>query len=138
MRIRSIKPDYFQDEDLADLGPYARILYLGLKSLADRRGRVEDRPRRIQVAVLPYDRDVDVDRLLNDLVRVGRVVRYDVGGQRLIWLPKFENEERIGGKEAQSESLLPEYVPTTTLRTGGKHQGSAGEAPRKQEWRAFG
>src|SRR5262245_4448792 len=59
-RARLLKPGFFTNEDLVELPPAARLLFAGLWTLADREGRLEDRPKRIKLAVLPYD-DVDVD-----------------------------------------------------------------------------
>ena len=59
-RTRNIKPGFFRNEDLAELGAYAMLLYAGLWTIADREGRLEDRPKRIKVDVLPYfDQPVD-------------------------------------------------------------------------------
>ena len=70
MRIRTIKPDFFKHDKVSDLKPLARLLFISLWCLADRRGRLEDRPKRIKVECLPYD-DCDVDALLWELHSAG-------------------------------------------------------------------
>lgn len=37
-RARNIKPSFFKNEDLADLNPFDRLLFIGLWCLADREG----------------------------------------------------------------------------------------------------
>jgi len=44
MRIRTVKPEFFADDDVADLSLSARLLFVGLLLVADREGRLEDRP----------------------------------------------------------------------------------------------
>ena len=65
-RSRNIKPGFFLNDELAECDPLARLLFAGLWCIADREGRLEDRPKRIKAEVLPYD-DCDVDELLNQL-----------------------------------------------------------------------
>jgi len=101
-RIRSIKPDFFTDEDLAELKPITRILFVGLWCIADGEGRMEDRPKFIKVTVLPYD-NCDVNAMLDDLDKSGFIIRYD----RFIAIPNFNKHQRITGKEADTQSKYP-------------------------------
>lgn len=128
-RIRTIKPDFYKSEQVAECHPLARILFQGLWTLADRRGRLEDRPKRIKIEVLPYD-DCDVDKLLDELVANNLIVRYESGGVKVIWCITFEKHQRITGKEAETESFLPEYDQGNNGETLGKHL-DASQLPRK-------
>ena len=98
-RIRTIKPDFFVDDEIANLRPLTRILFIGLWTLADRDGRLEDRPPKIQVQLLPYDR-VSVDRLLDELDAEDFVIRYSVDGKDYIQIRSFERHQRPHPKEA--------------------------------------
>lgn len=117
MRIRTIKPDFFKHDKISELKPLARLLFIALWCLADRRGRLEDRPKRIKVECLPYD-ECDVDGLLWELHSAGFLDRYEIDGVQLIEISSFEKHQRISGKEAESESDYPE-----------KQEGSIREAP---------
>lgn len=110
MRIRSLKPGFFKNEQLADLTPWHRILFAGLWCYADKEGRLRDRPKRIKVDVFPYD-DVSMDVLLWDLTRAGLIRRYLVGSQPLIDIPTWHAHQRPRLDEAESE--LPEYASGT-------------------------
>lgn len=126
MRIRSIKPDFFHDDRLAELEPLARLLFAGLWCCADSEGRLEDRPKRIKVDCLPYD-DCDVDGLLGDLEKGGFILRYEVDGERYILVRNFLKHQRISGKEATAKSTLPPPPKS------GKQRGSSGEAPVQRQ-----
>ncbi|HGL4641597.1 TPA: hypothetical protein ACKFAW_004883, partial [Enterobacter hormaechei] len=67
------------NEDLAELDPLARLLFIYLWMLADREGRLEDRPKRIKAEALPYD-NVDADLMLDDLAKAGFIHRYEAAG----------------------------------------------------------
>jgi len=112
-RIRTIKPEFFLDERLADLefesGLPLRLAFAGLWTQADREGRFEWRPRRLKAAILPYD-EVDFGSTLEALSEGGFVVRYSPsGGQEpglFGWIPGFPKHQSINHKE--SPSRLPE------------------------------
>ena len=107
-RSRNIKPGFFENEDLADCGPYAMLLFAGLWTLADRAGRLEDRPRRIKAQLLPYF-DVDVDDELCKLEEGGFVTRYmALDGQRYIQIVNFTRHQNPHIKEAPSTIPAPD------------------------------
>lgn len=87
-RSRNIKPGFFSNEDLAECTPWARLCFAGLWTLADREGRLEDRPKRIKGELFRYD-SIEVEPLLRELERYGFIVRYEVDGGRFIQVSKF-------------------------------------------------
>lgn len=103
-RIRSIKPSFFLNEDLACLSFAHRLCFVGLWTAADREGRLEDRPRRLKAALFPYD-DIDMDVLLTDLAEKGFIVRYDADGAPAISIPHFLKHQRP--KNDEHVSLIP-------------------------------
>jgi hypothetical protein len=124
MRIRTIKPSFFTNDQVAELKPLTRLLFIGLWCMADVAGRLEDRPRRIKVALLPYDSH-DVETALADLASAGFIKRYVANGVRVIQVVNFDKHQRIMGKEAETESTFPPFTGETT----GKHPGNNGETP---------
>lgn len=121
MRIRSIKPEFFKHEDLAELEPYARLLFIGLWCLADANGVLEDRPKRIAIEVFPYN-FTDVSPLLHQLHEADFIIRYSVAGKDYIQVPSFREHQRLSGKEAQSDGLYP--IPNGEATV--KQRGSSG------------
>lgn len=117
VRIRSIKPSFFVNDDLAELDPLTRLLFIGLWCLADREGRMEDRPNRIRAAVLPYD-VCDVDEMLHQLASKGCIKRYQVAHQNYITIINFAKHQRPHYKEVASE--IP--PPTSDDSTSPQHQ----------------
>ncbi len=70
----------------------ARILFAGLWCIADKQGRLEDRPRRIKSEILPYD-DCDIEELLDELACKGFIVRYAVEYAYCIQILNFEKHQ---------------------------------------------
>jgi hypothetical protein len=124
-RIRSIKPSFFLDEDLAELPFEHRLAFVGLWTMADGAGRLRDRPKRIKVELFPYD-DVNMQQILECLAEKGFIVRYKVGDGCFIQVTNFRKHQRISGKECSEQSEFPECET-------GKQRGSSGEAVIAQE-----
>ena len=84
MRARNIKPGFFTNDQVLECEPLARLLFAGLWGMADRKGRLEDRPKKIRIQVLPCD-NCDIDALLEQLRQRGLIQRYEANGQPYIW-----------------------------------------------------
>ena len=105
-RIRTIKPDFFKNEQLSELPAIARLLFVGLWTQADREGRMLDRPKRLKAEIFPYD-NVDLEKELSRLQNAGFIKRYEVGDLKVIQIDKFTKHQRITGSEAETKSDLP-------------------------------
>lgn len=121
-RSRNIKPGFFKNETLAELPPLARLLFIGTWCVADREGRLEDRPKRIMAEVLPYD-DGDPDELLDSLSRAGFILRYQVNDQRLIQVLNFSKHQNPHYKE-QASLLSAPGMPEVSPRQAPDMPGS--------------
>jgi len=127
-RIRTIMPEFFKHEVLAEHSPAERLAFIGLWTLADVAGRLEDRPRRIKAELFPYE-DLDMEEILIDLANAGFIRRYLVDGAHLIQIDGFTRHQRITGKEAQTPTRYPD---PPTWESKGDHSGSNREASEPQ------
>ena len=114
-RSRNIKPSFFTNDELAELDPLARLLFIGLWTIADREGRLEDRPKRIKAEILPYD-DCDIDACLKNLSNKSFVVRYEVNGERYIQICNFKKHQNPHIKENPSVIPVPDLHQTSTVQ----------------------
>ena len=129
-RARNIKPGFFANEDLAELPFETRLLFIGLWTLADREGRLEDRPKRIKMAIFPGD-DVNVEKCLAALDKAGFIYRYTVDGGRYIEVCQFKKHQNPHHREP--DSTIPK--PWASPRLDGVGNGTKPEAlaPCKDE-----
>lgn len=104
MRARNIKPNFYKNEDLANCSVWARYLCPGLWMLADRDGRLEDRPKRIKAELLAFD-TVDAEPLLKELEQHGHILRYVVNGLPLIQILKFAKHQ--SPHHTEKKGVLP-------------------------------
>jgi hypothetical protein len=111
MRARNLKPGFFKNEELAALGPYAQILFAGLWGLADREGKLEDRPARIKVEIFPYyDPKPNVMTLLDKLMTSHFIQRYVINGHHYIKILTFPDHQNPHPHEVASKIPEPEIT----------------------------
>jgi hypothetical protein len=132
-RSRNIKPAFFKNESLGGLPVEARLTFIGLWGLADRRGRLEDRPPRIAAELFPYDRHIsagDVDCWLDALAKSTEqfIVRYTVGHSRFIQITNFAKHQSPHIREQASTIPAPGTTSAGTNPSAGVHQTNAGQA----------
>ncbi len=107
MRSRNIKPGFFENEVLGVLPPLTCLLFAGLPCLADREGRLEDRPIRIKGLLFPYREYPDIDGDLTVLARSGFIVRYESDGGRYIQIANFKKHQSPHHTERKSDIPPP-------------------------------
>ena len=147
-RTRQINPGFFTNDELADITPLGRLLFAGLWVIADREGRLEDRPKKIKAEILPYD-NCDVDDLLNQLQNAGFIKRYkvdiprtdqgntmdtpkaDVGIIQVVNFTKYQHPHRN-----ESASTLPPQTAESRMESGSaevESQGQVMDIPRTDQ-----
>ena len=133
-RARNIKPSFFRNPELVDINPLGRLLFIGLWTMADREGRLEDRPRYIKFELLPAD-SFDVDEALNALQERGFILRYQHDTGRFIQIINFVKHQNPHVKEAPSTIPAPgeHHASTVQTETGQVQAGLNPESPLLNE-----
>lgn len=111
--MRSIKPEFFADQDLAEDLPNrdARLLYIGLWGLADEHGRLRGDARAIKGQLFAFDDDLTaeaIDALIDMIAGSGRAVRYRVGRAVYLFLPKLADHQRLEPDKVPSRLPSPD------------------------------
>lgn len=127
-RARNIKPGFFKNEDLAECSVWARLLFPGLWMLADREGRIEDRPKRIKGEIFPFDA-VEVEPLLLELVQWGFIRRYQADAKKCIQINNFAIHQCPHATEKDSD--LPDESGWYTVNERAKNGCITGKTSKK-------
>lgn len=127
-RIRTIKPAFFTNDEVANCAPLTRILFIGLWTCADKEGRLEERPKRIKAEVLPLD-DADVVAMLDELEAASLIVRYTADDRKYIQITNFAKHQRPHPKEPKS--TIPE--PCFSTAKHGKKRRAVKKSSVLQE-----
>lgn len=129
-RIRTIKPEFFQDEDLAQCSAHARLLAIAVLQLCDANGVFRHIPMQVHAHAFPWEAEVNTPALLRELEGVGYLKFYVVDGREYGYIPGFAKHQRLQGKESASGGQYPR--PKQALTNGeksGDTRGSEGEYP---------
>jgi hypothetical protein len=105
-RSRNIKPGFFLNEDLVELPFEVRLLFIGLWCLADREGRLENRPKKIKMNLFPGD-ELDMPGALLGLARYKLITIYSVGSVEYIQVNNFNKHQNPHVKEQASVIPAP-------------------------------
>lgn len=118
-RIRYLKPDFFKDEDIKELPFQTRLVFAGLWVNADKEGRGEDRPERLKVEIMPYDK-VDIDKELDILAKKKKhsnkpfICRYEIDGQKYYQIVEWHKHQRP--HHTEKDSNIPPYNGDLTVK----------------------
>lgn len=126
-RARNIKPGLMENELLAELSHGHRLLFIYLWMLADRDGRIEDRPKRIKGQAFPYDGEMDIDGMLQDLADAGFILRYCTAGVSAIQVLNFAKHQTPHVRE--KAGILPSPMLDQAEEVPSTDQGSAEHQP---------
>lgn len=134
-RIRTIKPEFWEDDKVGELSFGARLVFIGSWNLADDAGRVRWSPDYINASLFMYDRltTKKVAALMAEVEAQGLVVPYEARNQRLAYVPGWDHQ-RIDKPQPARFPPPPGTDDSTDSRTHSRN-GSGnddGNAPRQE------
>ena len=109
-RIRTIKPEFFTSEDIVNLSPLARLLYIALWCEADREGRLSWKPKTFKMRYFPGD-SLNIEKLCEELLAASLIVCY---GDQYAVIPAFHAHQHINPRESATQLPEPDYDASTT------------------------
>lgn len=113
-RIRTVKPEFWEDETIAALSRDARLLFIATFNMADDEGLLRWTPEYVKANAFIYDADIDGEacaRLMAELSNAGLVFPY-VGGQVrqvLAYVVNFRKHQKINRPQ-------PSKLPAPSLQ----------------------
>lgn len=116
-RKRIIDPDFWVDEQIAELPFEGRLLYIGLWNFVDDQGVIPFKPKQIRAQIFPYDPDIDICCLLNQLIKMGKLIVYDANGEKYLYVRNFSRHQSI-------KRPTYKYPPPPKFPTSSEHVGN--------------
>jgi len=107
LRSRNVKPGLFSNESVAECSPEARYAFIGLWCVADCYGRLENRPKKLKMLIMPAD-SVKMEELILELVEHGLVSVYGPN-DKYIWVNGFTENQNPHPDEKRAGSKLPPH-----------------------------
>jgi hypothetical protein len=106
-RIRTIKPEIAQSEQIGRLSIGGRLLFLLLFTIVDDEGKAKAHTRVIASLCYPWDDNIapDVANWLDELVTVGLIDQYEIEGEPYLRIRKWLKHQKI---DHPSKSRIPD------------------------------
>ena len=108
-RNRMIKPEFWEDDKIAECSPMVRLLFVALWNFADDQGYLEYRPKWIKTKCLPYD-DAEIEPLIDQLLKVGCLSERN----GILWIKNFLKHQKID--RPNPSNLGQKYNDSTNVR----------------------
>lgn len=133
-RIRSIKPEFWTSEQVMDLSPNARLLFIGLWNFCDDAGIHPASTKRLKAEIMPADdvRSEDVRRMIDECINVGLVREYEIDGEAY-WAVTGWHHQKID----QPSYKYPNEDGTVPEGPAKRRQSSKNKAENVQPEKVF-
>jgi hypothetical protein len=121
-RIRSIKPEFWKSQAIAEHDFFTRLVFIGLWTYVDDNGVGIDHYRLIAAELFPLEEDLasvarDVRESIARLAAAGRVIRYTVNGKQFLYIVNWTEHQKIDRpnkpRYPSPDSPLAEPTPPT-------------------------
>lgn len=106
-KYRTVKPEFWSDEDVVECSLQARLLFIGLWNFCDDFGIFEWKPRTLKMKIFPDD-DVDTSGTLCELFERGLVEKFEHCGKLFGHVRNFSRHQKIDPRF--STSILIHYT----------------------------
>lgn len=136
MRARKLKPTIFKNEFLARLPSDCFRLFTGLWCLADRKGRLENNPKRIEAELFPFkSQAVQIGSILSQLEDGPDpfISCYEINGKGYIQILNFEKHQSPHVREPESVIPNPPSQPVKKEPSVKIKKPRAVRVPKKQK-----
>lgn len=120
-RKRMIDPSIWINEDFGALSNLAKLVFIGLFSIADDEGRGKASPAYIKAVLFPYNDDLriaDIEKTLSEISSKMSVIFYSCDENMYYTLTSWNMWQKI---DKPSQSKLPEYNPETMIALFDEH-----------------
>jgi hypothetical protein len=126
-RFRTLKPGFFENEVLSSLPHRTRLLFAGMWTLADRDGRLEDRPHKIAASLFMYEgvTSAEAEEMISSLAETAFITRYSENGR---WIQVNNWKKHQHPHNTERASVIPPPPNGESTVNPPKHNG---ESPRK-------
>ena len=115
-RIRTIKPEFWEDEKIGKLPLQARLLYIGTWNIADDNGVLRGNIAWIKSQVFPYDENLRIGEVkgwIDALVEARMLIPFLYREESYYVIRTFRSHQRIDTR--YSNELIPNEILTEIL-----------------------
>jgi len=117
-RIRSIKPEFWVSEQVADCSPNARLTFVGLWNFSDDNGVHPASPKKLKAELYPMDdiTSAEVAKWIQELINAGLVASFEADGATFWHVTGWARHQKIDRPSFKFPAPPDHAVSSTTQR----------------------
>lgn len=96
-RIRSIKPEFWTSEQIAECSPIARLMFIGMWNFCDDYGVIPASVKRLKMQLFPSDESIgsdDIRRMITELSSNGLIEEYSVENKEYWYVTGWDSHQK--------------------------------------------
>lgn len=143
-RIRTVKPEFWEDEKLADIPMQARLLFIATWNFADDQGVVQSSTKYLKSKIFPYDeslREHQVKTWIDALVNARMLIPFIHDNKGYFFIRTFQSHQLIDKRYTKyivptkivAELLAGLTKEENTLLTHGGHAENTSRKGRVED-----
>ena len=134
MRIRTIKPEFWTNERLAELSEFTRLLAIGLLNYSDDEGYFNANLSMIRGALFPFlESSKMLPGAIQQLEKLDYIrIRESQDGRRYGWVVCFTKHQRVDKPKSSNISDLCDFQDESKINQGSIQDESTLEGNREQ------
>jgi len=134
-RIRTVKPEFWQDEDLAALNPFTQLLAIGLLNHADDYGYFKAHIALVKAAVFPFsDSSLSIHGMLNDLSNITYITLFEgTDGKPYGHINSFGKHQKVNRPTPSKIAPLRQFTEDSVSTHGGLTGGTGNREQGKEQ-----
>ncbi len=118
-RIRTIKPEFWEDEKMESIPLPARLLFIGTWNFADDFGVIINSVKYIKSKIFPYDdslRESNIKTWLDSLINAQMLVPFEYKNKSYLVIRTFKRHQLIDKR--YTKSILPDSISVDEILAG--------------------
>ena len=131
-RIRTIKPEFWEDEHVSHLPIACRLFYIGCWNFADDQGVFKGNPTFLKSRIFPYDDDIDSAEIVSHLQKLeenNMIIRFSFERDNYYVIRRFLKHQVIDKR--YFKSAVPQELVAEILGHPSPTNGVAVDARRE-------
>jgi len=137
-RIRSIKPEFWTSEQIAECSPNVRLLFIGMWNFCDDYGVHPASEMRLKMEVFPSDAFTkdDIRRMIDELLANGLLTEYEVAGTLYWWVTGWDKHQKPDCKTGlypRPDGNVGAKIRRTITEDSPNEQRTSDERSRKEK-----
>ena len=133
-RIRTIKPEFWTSEQIAECSPNTRLMFIGMWNFCDDYGVIPASVKRLKMQLFPADESIgsdDIRRMIDELSKNDLLQEYDIDGKAYWYVTGWARNQNI--ESPTGRYPMPNGEVGKTIRGSRANTGEYRRSPQDQK-----